>query len=81
MSDGHAINSLRADVRQLEVSAACARQAFVCAYSSSSEFEAATIAERRAAGAYGSWLRPLTALTISAIVAGIVLLLAAFSQV
>lgn len=67
---------------QLEASAAGAGQAFICAYSSSAEFEAATIAARRAAGAYGKpWMQPHMALTIYAIVASAVLLLAAFSQV
>ncbi|MBM3528748.1 MAG: hypothetical protein FJX62_11705 [Alphaproteobacteria bacterium] len=65
----------------LEDSAAWARQAFVCAYSSSAEYEAETIATRRAAGAYGKpWMQPHTALTIYAIVAGAVFLLAALYQ-
>lgn len=70
----------RAEVMHLEASAAYARQAFVCAYSSSAEFEAATIAERRAAGAYGSRFQPRTVLTIYAFVAMGLLLLAAYAQ-
>ncbi len=41
------------DLTALEASAACAGAALACAYSSSAEFDAALIAERRAAGVYG----------------------------
>ena len=42
-----------ADVLALEAYAARAGAALACAYSSSAEFDAALIAERRAAGVYG----------------------------
>src|SRR5712691_8152710 len=42
-----------ADVVALEAHAARAGAALACAYSSSAEFDAALIAERRAAGIYG----------------------------
>jgi hypothetical protein len=42
-----------ADVLVLEAYAARAGSALACAYSSSAEFDAALIAERRAAGVYG----------------------------
>lgn len=42
-----------ADINALEASAARAGAALACAYSSSAEFDAALIAERRAAGVYG----------------------------
>ena len=42
-----------ADVLALEAHAARAGAALACAYSSSAEFDAALIAERRAAGVYG----------------------------
>jgi hypothetical protein len=42
-----------ADVLVLEAYAARAGAALACAYSSSAEFDAALIAERRAAGVYG----------------------------
>jgi hypothetical protein len=41
------------DLVALEAHAACAGAALACAYSSSAEFDAALIAERRAAGIYG----------------------------
>jgi hypothetical protein len=41
------------DLTALEAYAARAGAALACAYSSSAEFDAALIAERRAAGAYG----------------------------
>jgi hypothetical protein len=40
-------------VLALEAYAECAGAALACAYSSSAEFDAALIAERRAAGVYG----------------------------
>lgn len=80
--EGRAMHRPYAKAMQLEASAVWARQAFVCAYSSSAEFEAETIAARRASGAYGKpWMQPYTALTIYAIVAAAVVLLAAFSPV
>jgi hypothetical protein len=46
------------EARALEASAATARSAFVCPYSSSAEYEAEIIKARRAEGAYGpSWRR------------------------
>jgi hypothetical protein len=42
-----------AQVLALEAYAECAGAALACAYSSSAEFDAALIAERRAAGVYG----------------------------
>jgi hypothetical protein len=42
-----------ADLSALEASAARAGAALACAFSSSAEFDAALIAERRAAGVYG----------------------------
>ena len=41
------------------VAADAARLALACAYSSSDEYEAAIIAERRAAGAYGGHQKPI----------------------
>jgi hypothetical protein len=49
--------------------------ALACAYSSSDEYEAAIIAERRAAGAYGSNRRPMV-LLLAAVVAVAVLAIA-----
>ena len=49
--------------------------ALACAYSSSDEYEAAIIAERRAAGAYGGSQRPL-ALIVAAAVAILALVVA-----
>jgi hypothetical protein len=42
-----------AQVLALEAYAECAGAALACVYSSSAEFDAALIAERRAAGVYG----------------------------
>ena len=46
----------------LEAFAQSAGQALACAFSSSDEYEAAVIAERRAEGRYGSRYRPPLAL-------------------
>jgi hypothetical protein len=46
--------------------------ALACAYSSSDEYEAAIIAERRAAGAYGNNHRPV-ALAFAAVIAAFAL--------
>jgi hypothetical protein len=46
-------SDMAADVLALEAYAARAGAALACAYSSSAEFDAALIAERRAAGVYG----------------------------
>lgn len=48
-NSGHA----KAQVLALEASAERAGAALACAYSSSAEFDAALIAQRRAAGVYG----------------------------
>jgi hypothetical protein len=45
--------NMTADVLALEAYAARAGAALACAYSSSAEFDAALIAQRRAAGVYG----------------------------
>lgn len=44
---------MNADTIALEAYAECAGAALACAYSSSAEYDAALIAERRAAGIYG----------------------------
>ena len=44
----------RVDSYSLEAQAACAGIALACAYSTSEEYEAAVILERRKSGAYGS---------------------------
>ena len=49
--------------------------ALACAYSSSDEYEAAIIAERRAAGAYGGKQRPMT-LIVAAVIAVLALVVA-----
>jgi len=74
-------NSSRADaqVLALEAYAARAGAAMACVYSSSAEFDAALIAERRAAGQYGPRRyrrqRLATAAGIAAALAVIVLLI------
>jgi hypothetical protein len=45
--------AMHSDLTALEAYAARAGAALACAYSSSAEFDAALIAERRAAGVYG----------------------------
>ena len=50
---GYAANSGNAAVMALEAYAERAGAALACAYSSSAEYDAALIAERRAAGVYG----------------------------
>jgi hypothetical protein len=44
---------MNAEVLALEAYAECAGAAMACAFSSSAEYDAALIAERRAAGVYG----------------------------
>jgi hypothetical protein len=65
-----------ADAIALEAYAACAGAALACAYSSSAEYDAALIAERRAAGIYGPrrHRRQLLA-TLAGIAAGITVIL------
>jgi hypothetical protein len=71
---------LHADLIALEAYAARAGAALACAYSSSAEFDAALIAERRAAGVYGPKRRRkqmvVTAAGIAAALAVIVFLIA-----
>jgi hypothetical protein len=52
-NSGRADAQVLAQVLALEAYAARAGAALACAYSSSAEFDAALIAERRAAGVYG----------------------------
>lgn len=59
-----------ADLTTLEASVACAGAALACAYSSSAEFDAALIAERRAAGLYGPRRRWRQALVAAAAIGG-----------
>jgi hypothetical protein len=53
MLDSSNTGNMTADVLALEAYAARAGAALACAYSSSAEFDAALIAQRRAAGVYG----------------------------
>jgi hypothetical protein len=73
MRDAHADSRPRSDSGVLAADAA--RLALACAYSSSDEYEAEIIAERRAAGAYGSSPRP-AALIVAAVVAALALAIA-----
>ncbi len=72
--------SPHADLVALEAYAARAGAALACAYSSSAEYDAALIAERRAAGVYGPKRRRkqmlVTAAGIAAALAVIVFLIA-----
>jgi hypothetical protein len=72
--------SPQADLVALEAYAARAGAALACAYSSSAEFDAALIAERRAAGVYGPRRRRkrmlATAAAIAAALTLVVLLIA-----
>jgi len=64
--------STHSDLMALEAYAARAGAALACVYSSSAEFDAALIAERRAAGVYGPRRRRKQMLvTTAGIVAGI----------
>jgi hypothetical protein len=64
--------STAADVVALESYAAHAGAALACAYSSSAEFDAALIAQRRAAGVYGPRrYRKQRLATIAGIAAGL----------
>ena len=70
--------SPHADLVALEAYAARAGAALACAYSSSAEYDAALIAERRAAGVYGPKRRRkmfVTAAGIAAALAVIVFLI------
>jgi hypothetical protein len=77
MTPGQPIARPRGEALLIEASAA--RQAFVCAYSSSAEYEAEIIAARRAAGAYRPRLHPRSALLIFALVGFALLLLASLA--
>jgi hypothetical protein len=68
-----------ADLLALEVCAERAGAALACAYSSSAEFDAALIAERRAAGVYGprrhrrQWLLAAAGVVVGlAVIAGLI---------
>ncbi len=58
-------------VSALEMSAAQAGMALGCAYSSSAEFDAALIADRRAAGVYGPRRYRQQAIAAAAVVAAL----------
>jgi hypothetical protein len=62
----------QAQVLTLEASAALAGAALACVYATSAEYDAALIAERRAAGIYGPrrYRRPLLA-SVAGLAAGI----------
>ena len=76
-------SAAQADTASLEHYAERAGAAWACAFSSSAEYDAALIAERRAAGVYGPRrVRRQAFLTITGVAAGlgaIALLLAAFA--
>lgn len=76
-------NAPQADTASLELYAERAGAAWACSYSTSAEFDAALIAERRAAGVYGPRRhRKQMFLTITGLAAGlgvIGLLIAAFA--
>ncbi len=60
------------DLDALEARAVCAGAALACAYSTSAEFDAALIAERRSAGIYGPKRRRKQMLvTLAGIAAGL----------
>ncbi len=66
---------IETDLMALEAHAACAGAALACAYSSSAEFDAALIAERRAAGVYGPRRhRKQLLVTLAGIAAGLAVL-------
>jgi len=60
-----------AQILALEAYAERAGAAMACAYSSSAEFDAALIAERRAAGVYGPKRRKQMLVTMAGIAAGL----------
>lgn len=68
--------ALATEVLALEASATCAGAALACAYSSSAEFDAALIAERRAAGVYGPKRQRRRMLTAGAAVAAALVVVA-----
>jgi hypothetical protein len=78
-NSGRADAQVHAQVLALEAYAERAGAALACAYSSSAEFDAALIAERRAAGVYGPRRhrkqRLATAAGVAVALAGIILLI------
>jgi hypothetical protein len=67
---------IRPDTDLLEAHAVWAGAAMACAYSSSAEFDAALIAERRAAGVYGPRRRRKQMLmTTAGLVAGLAVII------
>ena len=62
-------SAVAGDSVALEAYASGAGSAMACAYSSSDEFEAALIAERRAAGVYGPRRHRQTLITMAAVAA------------
>ncbi len=64
----------QADVPALEAKIQRAGMALACAYSTSDEYEAAIIAERREAGAYGT-RRPYRHLVIAAVALAVAVML------
>lgn len=66
------------DLMLLQVRAAEAGAALACCYSSSAEYEAALIAERRAAGRYGSRYRAQNILVAGSAVAAALALIILF---
>jgi hypothetical protein len=63
MRQGHRFHS---DFETLEIAVQTAGSAWACPFSSSAEFEAATIAAKRAAGVYGPKRRRREVLLVSA---------------
>jgi hypothetical protein len=59
------------DALALEAQAACAGLALACTYSNSAEFDAALIADRRAAGVYGPRRYRRQVITVAGIAAGL----------
>jgi hypothetical protein len=80
---GFSRNAPQTDTVSLELYAERAGAAWACSYSTSAEFDAAIIAERRAAGIYGPRrARKQLFLTIAGVAAGVgtvTLLIAAFA--
>ena len=70
------LTSLQSDLIALEAYVARAGAALACAYSSSAEFDAALIAERRAAGIYGpKRYRKRRLATVAGVVAGLAVII------
>jgi hypothetical protein len=73
------VHRFRSDFETLEIAVQTAGSAWACPFSSSAEFEAATIAAKRAAGIYGPKRHRRHALFIAAgvVVAALLILLLA----